>query len=93
MITYGEIVEGLGNESPDSPIWLAFRQLLRGVDILDVTTSIADTWASLRRSLRRQGTPLPDADLLIAATAIFYDLPLLTRNVRHFDRVPGLRLG
>ncbi|MFC1705869.1 hypothetical protein ACFL59_03490 [Planctomycetota bacterium] len=36
---------------------------------------------------------LADADLQIAATALQHDLELVTGNVRHFERVPGLRLS
>lgn len=32
------------------------------------------------------------ADALIAACALEHDLSLMTRNVRHFERVPGLLL-
>ena len=35
---------------------------------------------------------IADMDILIAATAIAHDLTMLTRNRRHFERVPGLRL-
>jgi tRNA(fMet)-specific endonuclease VapC len=35
---------------------------------------------------------LADPDLQIAATAIQHDLDLVTGNVKHFERVPGLRL-
>jgi tRNA(fMet)-specific endonuclease VapC len=31
-------------------------------------------------------------DLMIAATALQYDLTLLTNNRRHFERVEGLRI-
>jgi predicted nucleic acid-binding protein len=31
-------------------------------------------------------------DLLIAATALEEDLTLVTRNVRHFERLAGLKL-
>jgi tRNA(fMet)-specific endonuclease VapC len=35
----------------------------------------------------------PDiADTLIAATALYYDLPLYTLNKKHFQFIPGLRL-
>jgi predicted nucleic acid-binding protein len=47
----------------------------------------------LRALLRLQGTLIPDLDLLIAATALQHDLVLLTRNRRHFDRIPGLQFG
>ncbi len=35
---------------------------------------------------------IPDADLFIAATALHHDLTLVTRNLKHFERVPGIRL-
>ena len=35
---------------------------------------------------------LADFDLHIAATALHHDLTLLTFNLRHFDRVPNLKL-
>jgi predicted nucleic acid-binding protein len=35
---------------------------------------------------------IPDLDCLIAATAVHHHLILLTRNRRHFARIPDLRL-
>ena len=34
--------------------------------------------------------PIDWADLFIAATALAHDLIVVTRNVRHFDRIDGL---
>ncbi len=34
-----------------------------------------------------------DSDLLIAAIALVHGVPLLTRNQRHFGRVPDLMLA
>jgi predicted nucleic acid-binding protein len=39
------------------------------------------------------GPPLADADLQIAATALLHDLELVTGNVKHFKRVPGLKIS
>jgi predicted nucleic acid-binding protein len=36
---------------------------------------------------------LADADLQIAATALLHDLELVTGNVKHFKRVPGLKIS
>lgn len=41
--------------------------------------------------LESGGACFPDLDLLIAATAILPGLTLVTRNRRHFARVPGVR--
>jgi predicted nucleic acid-binding protein len=36
---------------------------------------------------------LADADLQIAATAIYYNCELVSGNVRHFERISRLRLN
>ena len=38
------------------------------------------------------GALIGDMDLLIAATALQYNLVLLTNNRRHFERIEGLRI-
>ncbi len=51
----------------------------------------ADThYAAIRSELERVGRTIGHNDLLIAAHARALDLPLVTRNVREFERVPGL---
>lgn len=42
--------------------------------------------------LRRLGTPIGAPDTLIAGICLHHDLPLATRNIEHFGRVPGLAL-
>jgi predicted nucleic acid-binding protein len=69
---------------------LRWRQLLRAIDVLDVTAAIADIWAQLRGFLRQRGQTTGDNDLLIAATALQFGLTVITRNKRQFGRVPGL---
>jgi tRNA(fMet)-specific endonuclease VapC len=60
--------------------------------VLPLEDPILEQFAELRAHLRRIGRPLPDFDLLIAATALHHDLTLLTFNRRHFERVPDLKL-
>ena len=51
----------------------------------------ADThYAAIRSELERVGRTIGHNDLLIAAHARALDLTLVTRNVREFQRVPGL---
>ena len=45
-------------------------------------------WSDLQES----GMMIGGHDLLIAATALEYDLPLLTGNLREFERVGGLEV-
>ena len=53
---------------------------------------LADTYAGVHASLRRQGTPLATMDLLIACVALNEGAPLLTANQSHFSRIHGLRV-
>jgi predicted nucleic acid-binding protein len=63
------------------------RRLLDRMLELHVDSQIAERAGALKRTVKLQ-TP----DALIAATALENDLPLMTRNERHFGRVPGLDL-
>jgi tRNA(fMet)-specific endonuclease VapC len=49
-------------------------------------------WATVRVACRRIGRPIEGADAWIAATALLYDIPLVTHNSDHFAPVPGLTL-
>lgn len=52
----------------------------------------ADEYGLLRAQLAAAGTPIGPNDLMIAASALAYDLTVVTRNAREFARVPGLRV-
>lgn len=91
-ITVGEVLEGVYLD-PDVDASLArYRRNLEGFVVLEVNGTVADVFARIRALLRKQGNLIPDMDLLIAATALAFDLTLLSRNRRHLARVPGLRL-
>ena len=49
-------------------------------------------WAKISRELTLSGNLIAANDLWIAASALASGLPLVTRNVAHFERVPGLQL-
>jgi predicted nucleic acid-binding protein len=92
IISYGELFEGAVG-APDPVTKLArFRRFLARLVPLPLNDAVMERFAYLRADLRRRGELIPDLDLLIAATALHHDLTLLTRNVRHFHRIPNLRL-
>jgi predicted nucleic acid-binding protein len=55
--------------------------------ILPVDRRVAACWASLVAQGVRSGKSLPAIDSLIAATAVAYDLTIVTRNTRDFESV------
>lgn len=60
--------------------------------VFDLTQDAAEMAASLNRYLERRGERIGEPDTLIAGTCLDAGLPILTRNVRDFGRVPGLEV-
>jgi tRNA(fMet)-specific endonuclease VapC len=67
------------------------ENFLSGVKILPIFHSL-DVYAKEKARLRKAGAPVDDFDLLIGATAIAYNLVLVTNNTEHFDRLKGIRI-
>ena len=59
---------------------------------LEVTDGVARVASRIRRTLRQRGELIGDFDVLIAATAVVADIPVVTDNTRHFERVDGLQV-
>lgn len=68
----------------------AFTLLCQASLILPLTDQVVERAAALYGDLHRQGALLPDADLLIAATALEAQCTLVTNNLAHFQRIPNL---
>jgi tRNA(fMet)-specific endonuclease VapC len=64
--------------------------LLDHLHILPFTGDTAAIAARVRASLETIGRPIGPMDILIASTALENDLPLVTTNLKEFQRVPGL---
>lgn len=63
------------------------------VTIVPLDRLIAHQAAGLFTELRGKGITLDNEDLLVAATALRLNVPILTVNRRHFERIPGVRLA
>ncbi|MBZ5726984.1 MAG: hypothetical protein LAP87_18555 [Acidobacteriia bacterium] len=48
--------------------------------------------SSIVITAERRRLPVPANDLLIAAAALEQDYAVLTENIRHFEKIPGLRV-
>lgn len=68
------------------------QRVLPTVTVLPHDIATARVFGHLRAELEKKGNVLPDADLQIAATALHHGLELVTGNLRHFERIPGLRI-
>jgi tRNA(fMet)-specific endonuclease VapC len=92
-ITVGELVYGAERSSRREYLLTQFEERLwPEVRVLPFDRADAETYGRLRVELERAGTPLAEPDLRIASIALTHDLTVITGNVRHFSRVPGLKV-
>ncbi len=91
-ITFGELVYGARRLGTSSDALMERIQdlVLRAMPVLPFDVRAARHYGRLRADLERRGLPLADADLRIASIALERQLTVVTQNVRHFARVPGL---
>ena len=60
--------------------------------VYPVTASIALLVGELDAELEMSGNKIDLADLIVGCTALEQDFAVATMNVRHFERIPGLRI-
>jgi predicted nucleic acid-binding protein len=88
VLTLGEIRKGLaalpqGRRRTRLEAWLEvdLRDRFAG-RILPVDAAVADRWGLLAAQAKRNGVTLPIVDGLLAATALHYNLTMVSCNVR-----------
>jgi tRNA(fMet)-specific endonuclease VapC len=94
-VVMGELYKGAyyRSQAQDRHLTSIEQRILPAVTVLPYDTSTANVFGRIRAYLEETGTILPDADLQVAATALDHDLELVTGNLRHFERIPGLKLN
>ena len=85
FIVAGELAAGLS--LADRSRWEAF---LAPLYVLASNADVSWEFGRAFRYLQENGRLIGGNDLWIAATGLAYRMPVLTRNVEHYRRVPGL---
>jgi tRNA(fMet)-specific endonuclease VapC len=70
----------------------ALDRLMSGLLVVHPDDRFAPLYGRLFASATRTGRQIPLMDLLIATAALLDDAALVTRHVKDFARVPGLRV-
>jgi tRNA(fMet)-specific endonuclease VapC len=92
LVTVAEIYESAFHfANPDEHIKI-FRSFVDNFQLLNLNLPIVEKFAQIRAHLRRRGQMISDFDMLLGATALYYDLTVLTHNKKHFERIPDVKL-
>ncbi|MGH2534545.1 MAG: type II toxin-antitoxin system VapC family toxin [Thermomicrobiales bacterium] len=94
IVTYMEVLEGIRGRPGSKRRERDFRRFLKSIRVITIGRPIAVQAADIRVDLRQRKRPVDERalDILIAATAIERNLILATRNTRHYEDIPSLRL-
>jgi len=87
VITCGELAAGFSSQHSHQ-----VGVITMGVAIVGIDEAVAMTYGAIRRNLRSRGLIIGENDLWIAAIALTYDLPIVTRNTNEFSRVEGVEV-
>ena len=69
-----------------------WEEFLAPFHVLAFNANVSWEYGQAYRYLRENGVLIGSNDLWIAATSLAYRMPVVTRNVHHYRRVPGVQV-
>ena len=92
MITYAELVFGAKRSQNERTNMLKVNRIREIYPVEELNIGIMELFADIKSKMYAKAIRIADMDLLIAATAIYNDLTLVTNNTKHFKNIPLLKL-
>jgi predicted nucleic acid-binding protein len=91
FMSIGELLYGISKATYKKQEKItALNIFLSSTTIIDSDNEIMQTFGELKTNLYQRSMLVPDADILIAATALSKCSKLITGNIKHFDRFENL---
>ena len=90
FITVGELYAGAERANWGQKRRHQLEEQLARYVVLPYNIEVARQFGAIRGKLAREGKPIENHDVWIAATAIAYQCSLVTHNLRHFNEIPDL---
>jgi len=89
-ITIAELLYGAYNSGKEKH-FDDVTEIIRDFEQYPISGSLRE-YARIRWMLKEKGKPVDHLDLFIAGTALSENLIVVTGNVDHFSRIPGLKI-
>ena len=85
-------IERLPRSKRRTALQTRFDLLCSELPRVEWTDVVSQMYGRIKATLERRGTRIEDVDAAIAAHALTLDATLVTANLDHMTRVPGLRV-
>ena len=92
VITYGELYCGAEKSQHRDIAINKLSRLIELIPVVEMTTEVGRYYGEARSSLEKNGSPIGNNDLWIAAHALSLGVTVVTNNTGEFGRVNGLKV-
>ncbi len=93
VITLMELYYGAYKSERVTSNLAKIKTIENALEIVPLREEIIEIFGREKARLEMIGTPLDDFDLILGCCALAHNLTLVTKNVRHFKRIGGLKLA
>jgi len=90
-VTLAELYYGAARHPKGDAIRKEIDDFAARLSVVAWDEAAADHYGTIRTALEKKGTPIGAMDMLIAAHARSIRAVLVTNDLRHFTKVPGLK--
>lgn len=91
IVTRYEILRGLKAKDAAKQL-AAFERFCDVNNVIALSDEVVVKASDIYAFLKKRGELVGDADILIASTALVNELPVVTNNTNHFQRMPDLMI-
>lgn len=92
VITLMELYYGAYKSQKTTSNLAKIKTLENALEVIPLGNESVEIFGMLKANLEKSGTPLDDFDLILASCALAHNLILVTNNVKHFQRIEGLKM-
>ncbi len=92
VITFGELMYGARKSKHPEKNTATVSRIAELFPIIDINKGIIEIFGEIKAKLEFGGNRIEDMDLLIASSALYMNMSLVTNNKNHFKRISDLTL-
>ncbi|MDP7180336.1 MAG: type II toxin-antitoxin system VapC family toxin [Candidatus Woesearchaeota archaeon] len=91
-ITLAELFFGIYKSNNPTKHKKRLGNFLENVTMLDVTFPIAYNFGKIKSQLSKKGKLIGDFDIMNGSFALTYEMPIITNNVKHYNKIEGITI-
>ena len=92
-VCLAELHEGIYRIGEESKEAEGIKDFFNGLSfVYGLDEEISKQFGQIRLHLKQEGNVIEDLDILIASTCKAHGLVLVTKNTKHFSRIPNLQM-